>query len=210
MESNWSDDAEQQAIGPPRRRGRLIGLFVILAAIVGVAYVLKAVSVPPNPTVAVAVGKRFEKLHFEPLTDDATSLQLADLQGQVVLINFWGPWCGPCVQEFPELVELQKSLKTNADFRFVSVSCPQAPNDPQHDTRTAAFLKMRGYDLPIYRDPQFVSAQALGELNSDPNFGFPTTVLLDRDGVIRSLWIGYRNGVVKEMREQASELLKAK
>lgn len=210
MDSNWNDAADRQALGAsPRRSGRLIGLFLMLAAMVGVAYLLKSRTPPLNPQEAPAVGKRFEKLQFEPLTEDADSLTLDKLQGQVVLINFWGPWCGPCVQEFPELVELQESLSANKHFRFVSVSCPQAPNDSQHDTRTKAFLKQRGYDLAVHRDPQFVSAQGLMELNQEKGFGFPTTVLLDHQGTIRSLWIGYRPGVVKEMRERTQELLKA-
>ena len=207
---NWNDAADQQALGrPPRRSGRLIGLFLMLAVMVGVAYILKSHTPPLDPGAAPAVGHPFEKLRVEPITDNAKPLTLEDLKGQVVLINFWGPWCGPCVHEFPELVELSESLSKNPQFRFISISSPQSPQDSQNIDRTKAFLKARGYELPVHHDPQFVSAKNLAQLSQDPNFAFPTTVLLDRQGIIRSQWVGYRSGLVKEMREKALELLKA-
>jgi len=209
MDSNWNDAADQQALGAPRRgSGRLLGLFVLLAVVVAGVLILKAITPPSEPAAAPAVGERFERLQLAPLTEDAEPLTLAELKGQVVLINFWGPWCGPCRIEFPELMELREHFAAKPQFRFVSVSCPQTPDDAQLKTQSLAFLRMKGFNLPVHRDPQFKSSSALMELNRERAFPFPTTVLLDQQGVIRGLWVGYRPGIAKEMREQVKALLK--
>lgn len=208
MEHQWDDAAEQQTLGKqPRGSGRMIGLFLLLAVVMTMVLVVKSFTPPSDPNASPAVGQVFEKLQFEPLTDDAQPISFADVQGQVTLINFWGPWCGPCRIEFPELVELQKDL-SGPRFRFVSVSYSHAPGDPQLRTQTAAFLKSQQFELPVHQDPQFAAAQSLLKLTGDPNFSFPTTVLVDQQGVIRSIWVGYRPGIAKEMRQRIAELLK--
>lgn len=204
----WDDAAEQQALGKqPRGSGRLIGLFLLLALVMVVVLLVKSFTPPTDPSASPAVGQRLAQLSFEPLTEDAEAISFDDVQGQVTLINFWGPWCGPCRIEFPELVELRNNL-ADPRFRFISASYSQAPGDPQLQKQTIAFLKSQQFDLPVHQDPQFTTARALLELSGEQNFAFPTTVLLDQQGTIRSLWIGYRPGIAKEMRQQVAELLK--
>ncbi len=209
MEHQWDDAAEQQALGKrPRGSGRLIGLFLLLAVVISLVLIVKSLTPPPSdPGDSPAVGKVFEGLQFEPLTEGAEAISLADLQGQVTLINFWGPWCGPCRIEFPELMELRDGFK-DPRFRFVSVSYSAAPGDPQLRTQTAAFLAGQKFVLPVHQDPQLAVSQTLQKLTQEPGFSFPTTVLLDQQGVIRSVWIGYRPGIAKEMREHVAALLK--
>ena len=135
------------------------------------------------------------------------SFDLATLRGKPLVVNFWARWCGPCRVEFPELVELRNN-QTDPRFRFISASYSHAPGDPQLRQQTAAFLKSQQFVLPVHQDPQFAAAQALLKLSGEQNFSFPTTVLLDQQGVIRSIWIGYRPGIAKEMRQRVDELLK--
>jgi cytochrome c biogenesis protein CcmG/thiol:disulfide interchange protein DsbE len=208
VENQWDDAAEQQSLGKqPRGSGRLIGLFLLLAVVMTIVLVVKSFTPPSDPTASPAVGQVFDQLHFEPLTDDAQPISFDDVQGQVTLINFWGPWCGPCRIEFPELVELRNDL-ADPRFRFISASYSHAPGDPQLRQQTAAFLKSQQFVLPVHQDPQFAAAQSLLKLSGDQNFSFPTTVLLDQQGVIRSIWVGYRPGIAKEMRQRVDELLK--
>ncbi len=62
---------------------------------------------------------------FTAETYQGKPFKLSDLQGKIVLLDFWGSWCGPCLQENPKLVELNNKYKTstfkNAD-QFVIVS----------------------------------------------------------------------------------------
>lgn len=209
MNSNWDDAAEKQNLGAePRGSGRLIGLFLVLAVVMLTVWAIRQLTPPSDPTEAPAVGKRFDSLHFEPLTGDAEPIMIDSLQGQVTLVNFWGPWCGPCRAEFPELMELRKDLQKNDNFRFVSVSCSGDGNDAPLEAQTSTFLKQQGVELPVHRDRELASGRALLELNNDKGFGFPTTVLLDQQGVIRGLWVGYHPGVVKQMRKQVDALLR--
>jgi thiol-disulfide isomerase/thioredoxin len=55
-------------------------------------------------------------------TVDGTAWSLQDHRGKVILVNFWATWCGPCVQEVPELKELYNKYKNRADFILVGVS----------------------------------------------------------------------------------------
>lgn len=209
MDVKWDDAAEKQTLGAePRGSGRLIGLFLVLAVVMLGTWALRSRTPPIDPLKMPAVGKRFDKLHFEPMTAGAEPITIDTLQGQVALINYWGPWCGPCRSEFPELMELRKDLGKNDQFRFVSVSCSADGNDVNLVAQTNAFLKQQAADLPVHRDPQFATGRALLELNKEPGFAFPTTILLDQEGVIRGLWIGYREGIAKEMRQGIDELLK--
>lgn len=209
MDSNWDDAAEKQTLGAePRGSGRLIGLFLMFAVVLLGTWAFRSLAPPTDPP-KPALGKRFDKLRFEPLTADAEPITIDTLQGQVTLVNYWGPWCGPCRSEFPELMELRKDLEKNDQFRFVSVSCSADGNDTNLASQTNAFLKQQAADLPVHRDRQFATGQALLELNHDKGFAFPTTILLDQEGVIRGLWIGYREGIAKEMRQGIDELMKS-
>lgn len=209
-DSNWGDDAEQQTLRQPAGSStRLIALFTTLAVVLLlVVFVKKALPPPTDPTKEPAVGKRPESLHLTPLEGDAEPITLASLQGDVVLINFWGPWCPPCRAEFPELMELREALAKTENFRFVSVSA--MPNGDEDDLvkMTKRFLLPQKYDLPVYRDSDLTTREELRELNQSRDFPFPTTILLDRQGVIRAVWIGYQQGVGEQMREFIGQMLK--
>jgi thiol-disulfide isomerase/thioredoxin len=206
----WESDSEQPADGSRGRgSGRLIGLLVglgiALFAVVLARTMFRSALEAPAP----AVGHQLSKLDLRALDSNEEKITAADLQGQVVLINFWGPWCGPCRLEFPELMELQKDLAKTEDFRFLSVT--SMPNDNETDLvpQTKAFLESQGYDLAVHRDPTFATRVQMMQLNQG-QFAFPTTVLLDRSGTIRQVWIGYRPDVGLDMRRAIDGLLAEK
>jgi thiol-disulfide isomerase/thioredoxin len=148
-----------------------------------------------------AVGQTLETFELQPLTGDPPPLGSADLAGQVTLINFWGPWCGPCQAEFPELYDLAQHLSDKPDFRFASVSCSGqlGSNELEGAESTEQFLREQQATLSTYRDAQAVTRLALERTGIVQNFAYPTTLLIGRDGTIRGLWEGYREGVVDDM-----------
>ena len=95
-------------------------------------------------------------------------VNLAQSKGKVILVNSWATWCPPCIAEMPELQALFDDYSDRMDFYFVS-------NEPGQTQQ--AFLRKKGYDLPIYR-PSGPAPEALRS-NS-----LPTTWLLDREGRI--------------------------
>jgi len=118
------------------------------------------------------VGKAAPNYHAASLTGGASSL--AELKGKVVLVNAWATWCKPCLEELPELRRLHTELGSRG-LAVVGVSLDE-------DTAEAPILKFaqdHQMAYAIWHDP----AQRL--MTTFDFAGLPTTVLIDRDGVLR-------------------------
>lgn len=130
-------------------------------------------------------------------------------QCQVSVVHFWGTWCGPCRDELPELAEMYCELEGNPEFQFFSISCP-AFDDPSLATleaRTRQFYKTNGVHLPTFADPvQTVRSQFL-QMMQRSTMAYPTTILIDRDGVIRATWVGIPPGGAETIRRRVISLL---
>jgi thiol-disulfide isomerase/thioredoxin len=158
-----------------------------------------------------AVGLALKHLALEPLTGADRPLMLDDLAGKVVLINIWGTWCGPCLIELPHLKELAEHYRAVPGFRFVSVSCsPPGAIDPELAENTAALLKELQADFPTYGDPREETRGEIARVAGERNLPYPTSVILGRDGKVRALWFGYREGLTTEMREVIDAALREK
>ncbi|MCA9141238.1 MAG: TlpA family protein disulfide reductase [Planctomycetaceae bacterium] len=196
---------------PPRSFTR-----VIVIAVMGLFTILLVLALQPEKRfgqgdVHPAVGLPMGDFEFAPLVGDVPPVTLESVRGQVVLINFWGTWCGPCMMEFPHLVEMNDRLKGNDGFRFVPVSCGPGGVDldlEQLQEMTEGYLAKLGTDLGVYSDPSGGARMGLMKAAQLPSFSFPTTVLLGRDGTIEGLWQGYRPGVEAEIEELIKNLLK--
>jgi thiol-disulfide isomerase/thioredoxin len=156
-------------------------------------------TVPPNT--------RLTRLELTPLTPTSPPLSLNDLQGKVVLVNFWGTWCPPCVQEFPHLAALEKQHRIQPNFRFVSISLGggKPENIAELSEETQAFLASGGYDVAVYADAQRRTMDALAP--AIDTGGVPLTLLVDRDGTITNAWIGYTPAAIDEIRLRLATLL---
>ncbi|MEX0819544.1 MAG: TlpA disulfide reductase family protein, partial [Pirellulaceae bacterium] len=132
-----------------------------------------------------AVEQVLSNFELTPLIGDAPPVTSESIQGEVVLLNFWGTWCPPCMMEFPHLVKMNDRLKHNKRFRFVPVCCGRGGSDIDEDELRAgaeAYLAKLDTDLDVYSDPGGgvrMNVMLTAEL---PGFSFPTTVLLDGTG----------------------------
>lgn len=205
------DATESEKAGERRRSGA--GLAVVLLAAAALLYVVLSRQDPTASTDAhPAVGRRLQFLRLEGLTGEAKSVSINDLVGRVTLVNYWGTWCGPCIREFPELVELAARFGKQPDFRFLPVSCGSGDDSDLESLRveTQEFLKEHhAADLATYADQNAASRRAMTvELNMSPqNFAYPTTILFDREGRIHAFWEGYSPRAVREMARKVEELL---
>src|SRR4051812_5487847 len=105
-----------QDVDPPRRSSR--GMFLILAiaaAVVLFAVLLRQRESSGLGNAPAAVGQHLDSLQLEPLLNADKSVELSDLRGKVTLINIWGPWCGPCLMELPDLTKLEQKYRGQAD-----------------------------------------------------------------------------------------------
>jgi len=208
-----SSAAEQERL-PPQPAARPLWPWLLLLAGMALVVALRFTFRPDasagrDGQDAAAVGTKVAALALEPLTGNPSPVSLADLQGKVTLINFWGTWCRPCIVEFPHLVELEKHFHSEREFQFLSVSSNSDPRDDQGlAENTAEFLKQQQAEFPTYRDPDAKTIISLVESAKLSGFGFPTTILVDRDGIIRGIWVGYRPGDEKGMRQAIENVLR--
>jgi cytochrome c biogenesis protein CcmG/thiol:disulfide interchange protein DsbE len=111
------------------------------------------------------------------ITLDGSSINLADYRGRPVVINFWGPSCVPCREEFPLFLD---ELAEHADERLVILGVLNL--DPPEPAR--AFVAELGASWPTVIDPDQQIARAYRVL------GRPQTYFVDGDGILRSIQIG--------------------
>jgi len=161
-----------------------------------------------RPRTAIPDGARLTQLDVMPLANGAKPITQADLAGKVVLINFWGTWCPPCLAEFPQIEALGKQYRDRKDFVLLSISSSgRAPEDMTglRDS-TAGFLSLCGYKTPVYADPMGTTRAGFRNI---PNFdGYPATVLIDRDGEIVGAWLGYKEAEFEQIKLQIAAVLK--
>ena len=118
---------------------------------------------------------------FQLAVMNGRPLGLGELKGQVVLINFWASWCGPCRQEMPILDQLYRSYNA-AGFTLLGVNVEPSQGDAQK------FLKGTPVSFPILFDPDS-KVSKLYEVS-----GMPSTVIVDRKGNVRYIHHGYKPG----------------
>jgi len=165
-------------------------------------------SMTGGPEAHTGVGKQLVFLELQPLTGNPPLLSAADLQGHAVLLNFWGTWCPPCRSELPHVAALSKRLGNHETFRLAAISySPGGQWDGMESLRgeTTELLKRLNLDLPTYADSDSKTLAAVDQVIGFE--GFPTTVLLDRHGVIRAVWSGYRPGVETEIEQYVDKIL---
>ena len=156
-----------------------------------------------------AVGRRLPGLELQALTGDVKDVSLNELAGKVAVINFWGTWCPPCRQEFPEIAALWVQLRDQPDFQLFSVSCED--NDVNLGPlrmQTIMFLVQGESKLPTYADRSAQTRRNVAMVLGENGFAYPTTLVLDQTGVIRGVWIGYVPGIGDQLKQLVEELLK--
>lgn len=201
-----------EASSPPsdlhRNWGALIPLALALVIYLGfVAFRWRERSATAG-TSHVSVGQVLPVIDLQPLLHTTEPVTDTSLEGKIVILNFWATWCGPCRAEYPRLAEVSARLASEPDFRFVSVSCGSAGDEPEEIKRsTTSFQNGMNLEVPTYIDAQGQTRQAVQAVVSQGGMGLPTTIVLDRRGRIRGVWEGYLHGDEKQVEELALSLL---
>jgi len=134
--------------------------------------------------------------HWEGRTLEGGALSLADLSGEVVVLNVWATWCAPCVREMPGLEELHRAY-TDRGLRVVGASVDRG--SAQGEVRR--FLQDHELTFTILLDPD----QSV--MTRFRTLGVPETFLIDRDGIIAYRWIGEFDPMAPEVLSRVEELL---
>ncbi len=102
---------------------------------------------------------------------DGKSLSLAEARGKVVLVNFWATWCGPCREEIPDLIELQKRYKDSLQIIGLTV-------DDDDPVAVRKMMAATGINYPVAISPDGLRDQYGGVV------ALPTSFVLDTQGRI--------------------------
>ena len=132
---------------------------------------------------------------FTLRTMNGPNLRLQEQRGQVVLVNFWATWCGPCRQEIPHLNKLYDKYRASG-FVLLGVNIDE-------DAKVAADLAAKlGVKFPVLLDTD-KKVSRLYDMSA-----MPATVVIDRDGRVRYIHRGYRDGYEETYDQQIRGLLK--
>ena len=122
-------------------------------------------------------------------------VSLTQYHGQVVMINFWASWCGPCRTEMPLLENIYKKYH-KAGFTLLGVNV-------EPDSKAAeGFLKQTSVSFPVIYDKDSTVSKAYDVS------GMPSTVIIDRKGNIRVLHRGYKPGDENEYLDKIRSLVR--
>lgn len=125
------------------------------------------------------------------------TVRLSGLKGQVVMINFWATWCGPCRQEMPLLEQIQTRYEP-LGFTIVGINV-----EPDSDAAQKWLAQVPvSLTFPILFDRENKVADSFGV------DGMPSTVFIDRTGAVRYVHRGYRPGDEAKYADMVRSLVK--
>ncbi|HKT74228.1 MAG TPA: TlpA disulfide reductase family protein [Steroidobacteraceae bacterium] len=122
-------------------------------------------------------------------------LSLAQYRGQVVMLNFWASWCGPCRQEMPLLESIYKKYNK---MGFVLIGVNVEPDS----AKAEEWLKQTPVSFPIVFDKDSKVSKAYDVA------GMPSTIFIDRKGNLRVLHRGYKPGDENEYLDKIRTLIR--
>jgi peroxiredoxin len=142
----------------------LLAIVAVLAVVGALAYALMGKSSAPAATFTTLEGK---------------SIELSQLRGKIVLVNFWATSCPGCVKEMPDLIETYNQYK---DKGFVVVAVAMSYDPPNY---VANFAKTRQLPFPVALDVNGAHAHAFGDVQLTP-----TSFLIGKDGSVIEQTLG--------------------
>jgi peroxiredoxin len=123
------------------------------------------------------------------------NLRLSEYRGDVVLINFWATWCGPCRQEMPLLDDLYGRYQ-RVGFNLLGV------NIDEDSRRAMQMVQELGVSFPVLFDEN-KEVSKLYEVAA-----MPVTILVDREGIVRHVHHGYKPGYEEKYLTEIRSLLR--
>ena len=160
---------------------------LLLVALLGCAGPRPAVRPP-----AQAVGQRVDDLGASSL--DGRTVRVGDASGRVRIVDFWASWCEPCREQLPLLERLSREHAPELAVVAISFDEERAPLD--------AFLANVPVTFPVLWDP---GGDGLGDRLAIRRL--PTTWVVDRAGVVRSVHVGFDAAEGAKLAAEVSRLL---
>lgn len=132
--------------------------------------------------------------NFTLKSNSGKNIKLSEFRGQVVLLNFWASWCGPCRTEMPLLVKIHEKYK-GMGFTVLGV------NVEEDSAPAKSIINKTKISFPVLFD-QTNSVSKQYNVSA-----MPSTIVIDRDGNMRYLHEGYKAGDEEKYREWIKKLI---
>jgi thiol-disulfide isomerase/thioredoxin len=142
---------------------------------------------------AAETGSAMPVCNVSPIGQSQSS-DLSQYKGQVLYVDFWASWCGPCAKSFPFLNEMHRQLKDQG-LQIVGVNLDENADDAK------AFLAKYPASFTVAAD---VSKQCAKDFAVK---AMPSSYIIDRNGVVHHVHLGFRPGEAKELRVLVEKLL---
>ena len=174
--------------------------FLTAALLIGILCVTIGIYIGNKQTKPVpAKNAAVQQLTSLSLTDAQGKLQrLSQWRGKFLLVNFWATWCAPCVQEMPELSELQKNL-SQSNIQLIGLGIDSPSN-------IVEFAQKYQISYPL-----FAAGMEVTELSrqlGNQAGGLPFTVLISPDGILLKSYLGRLN--IVQLRSDIIKLTNSK
>jgi len=159
----------------------LLGVGLILVGLTALMMLPRKDSLAASPsslpkTIPVQVNYEAPTLTLTSL--DGNEHSLADYHGQVVLVNLWATWCPPCKAEMPTL-DAYYNEHLDEGFMIIAI------NDGDKKEDVVTFVDNYGLSFQVWLDIEHKAS-----INAFKTQSLPSSYVIDRDGVVRLLWIG--------------------
>ncbi len=173
------------------------GLIIFILIPYGRPKFLQAISYVKSYIISPSIPKTEERLPISSLNlnlkgiVNATDINLQDVKGKVVFLNYWATWCPPCRAEMPSIQQLYNDYKDKMVFIFIT-------NDPKE--KVEKFYTENKHDFPTYT----LASDPAPEISTR---SLPTTFIIDKKGRIVTKEVGASNWNSKGYRKLFDALL---
>lgn len=174
---------------------------ILLTLLLSAASTVVAATPEPTPE------KRLELIAFGSVAPEIAGLvlngekglKLSDHRGKVVVVDFWASWCTPCLQSMPEFNRMRADIAAlgwGDRFEILGV------NVDQDIPKARRFLEVNPVSYPVIGDPIGIAMRRYGP------WKLPATFLLDPEGKVHMIWLGYAENFSDDIKAMALDLLR--
>lgn len=134
---------------------------------------------------------------------DGTKFKISSKKGKVLLLNIWGTWCGPCRAEMPTLMALQNEYGPKG-FEVIGMNIGDGAGTPETVPQITKFVEQMKLNYTIARSPNAVTNEFYKITKQQV---VPQTMLVDREGHLRGVFVGGGERVFNSLRETVAKTM---